>query len=177
MTEEEKKLFDALSTMWSGAWKQFNERRNYEWKLSLGVWTACASFIGLVITGRISPHLEGWPIAAALAFLGLLLVLVHCYFLCGLDHACHNDMDIAKHYELKMQSLSQSPFPDKLEDRLKEARGRTGLKNWSIVSQAAITLILLLLCYLAVLMTGRVQNTQSQLEPPDNNRKHTVIIR
>jgi len=179
MTEEEKKHFDALSTMWNGAWQQFNQRRNYEWKVSLALWTACASFIALVFTRGISVDIQEWPLAARLVsmFLCLLVGVVHFYFLCRLHYACEADRDIARHYQLKMQSLSQSCFPKELEEKLEETRHTKCWRNWSVHSQAGITFTLLLLCLLAVLVAGRAQIAQSQARPLDSDSLHTAVTR
>ena len=43
----EKEQADILARIYKEAWLNFDRRRNYEWKLSLGVWTATAAFIAL----------------------------------------------------------------------------------------------------------------------------------
>lgn len=50
--EFEKDEFDAYMQCADAAWKDMDQRRVYEWKVSFGLWAALGSFAGFVISGR-----------------------------------------------------------------------------------------------------------------------------
>src|SRR5262245_19717771 len=45
-----KSRFDALEVLRAAAWRNFNDRRDYEWKFSFGIWTALALACGALLT-------------------------------------------------------------------------------------------------------------------------------
>lgn len=73
MDDKIKNRFDSLAILWKGAWEQFNERRKYEFQISLAIWTALASFTALILTGkdiRFEPKVDKW------AGLGLCIIFL-----------------------------------------------------------------------------------------------------
>lgn len=149
MTEVEKNQFDALSTLWKGAWDQFNERRKYEFQISIAVWTAIGSFSGFLLS---KDNLKIDKTFAIGVIIGLIWILV-LYFnwTYGLAKANKKDRSKAFHYEVKMQNLSRSNFGVGHQNSIQ----RTGssvwiLTNWSHGTQIWITCIFTLIAIATV---------------------------
>jgi amino acid transporter len=147
-----KNRFDSLSSLWEGAWDQFNKRREYEFKYTIAVWTVFASFIALVITGSLlqAPGNIFVIIGAAVCF--GLISFFHIIWIKGLGERNRRDRKIAIHYEGIMQELSDSKFPDELQKDVDGSRENMGkLSNWSHRVQVGITITLAIGCILAVI--------------------------
>jgi hypothetical protein len=100
-------LFRALNTLRGAAWKNFESRRNYEWKFSFGIWTALALACGALLTNVPEPvRLEG-SIAAFWITIGIVLVV--CVIHGGWTYNCkvRNDRDrhLSYVYEQRMCDL------------------------------------------------------------------------
>jgi hypothetical protein len=153
MNEKEKNRFDALSILWKGAWDNFHQRRNYEWKFCVSIWTAFSIFIASIISGKLvfkSIYILLW-----LIFYGGIITLFHFWFISGIQRAHKLDRNIAIHYEKIMQYISNSSFSKELEYDLKEARSLWGklMGHWGPATQIGITILLyfgavIIYCYL-----------------------------
>ena len=80
MTQEEKNKFDALESLRLAAYTSFNDRRMYEWKISISIWSACS----ILIVGLIQPIEDAkiFPIPAIYIniiapLLGIAIVIIH----------------------------------------------------------------------------------------------------
>jgi len=51
MREDQKRVFDAIYTLRLAAWNSFDKRRDFEWRAALGIWTAMAAMIGILLSG------------------------------------------------------------------------------------------------------------------------------
>ena len=61
MTDEQKRRFDALSDLRGSFWANYEGRRDFEWKVSFGIWTALATLTGISLTDKIA--VQGSPLA------------------------------------------------------------------------------------------------------------------
>lgn len=96
-----------LEALRKAAYESFNDRRAYEWKLSLAVWTAVA----VLIVGLIQPLKEGsaFPFrghryAIAAGLVGLIVVLLHIYFSNCLARANAIDRKKVRNYHNQIES-------------------------------------------------------------------------
>ncbi len=106
------------------SYTSFNDRRSYEWKLSLAIWTAAAVLVaGLVQpakSGEVFPfHGESYGLAATIV--GALIVVMHICFNVGIARA--NSIDRLK--ERIFSDLIKSELA--LEKDLKEHPEKTRL--------------------------------------------------
>jgi len=105
MTEEEKRRFESLETLRVAAYTSFNDRRGYEWKLALSIWTALAIFLaGLVQpakTGEAFP-LHGPCVWVAFAVAGLVVVILHSFWSNWASRAHYIDNKIQYHFRDEM---------------------------------------------------------------------------
>lgn len=151
MDDKIKNRFDSISTLWKGAWEQFNERRKYEFQISLAVWTALASFTALILTRNeitFKADMHKW------AGLGLAIIfIIYTFWRHNLTIANRKDKKIAFHYENLMQTLSDSKFDLKLKKDLAPNKWseKFSFLGWSPISQILITALLCFASYLAVL--------------------------
>ena len=124
------------------SWDNFERRRNYEWKLSLGVWTAIAAFAGLAFE-----HDRTDACAHPLWVLGVcvLIAVVHFSSLFYIMRANNTDKNIAIEYRRYVTSaiapnlnVPNEPIPK-----------HNGL--WSPILQTLITILLLVVAGFASL--------------------------
>lgn len=145
MEEPERRRFESIETLRRAAYERFNDRRAYEWKFSLGIWTAEAVFLaGLVQpveVGEISPMTaRGAWIAAAMA--GTLLVAVHGYWSKRAARAHSIDKEVSHFFGNAMQEMLNLPFSDGVAKEISDLRKAKDWKLWSHTAQATITLLL-----------------------------------
>ncbi len=151
MDTNSKNKFDALATLWKGAWENFNVRRQYEFKFTFALWTAFAAFISIIITSESETINHNYLIGTII--IGGLISLLHLWFIVGIGRAHNLDREIAIHYERKMQLLSDSEFPQELKTKITQSHKRMGklLRNWSHFTQAIITILLYLGAILSII--------------------------
>ncbi|MDP4196891.1 MAG: hypothetical protein Q8940_17700 [Bacteroidota bacterium] len=142
MEDKAKNEFDSLAVLWSGAWDNFKFRRNLELKFSFAIWAALGTFIGTILSGKIT--LNGYFVLQGTIIIGGLLLILHVVWTYGIGRANNYDRKIALHYERTMQALSKSEFSSELNKELEQGRKNMGklLSNWSHVTQIFITLLL-----------------------------------
>ena len=78
MTDDERNRFESMDSLRQAAYDSFNDRRSYEWKFSLSIWTALAVLLaGLVQPAKdgASFPLEGAAVWLVAAIVGVLIVL------------------------------------------------------------------------------------------------------
>lgn len=158
MSEDQKRTFDAVFALRSAAWNSSDKRREFEWRAALGLWTAMAAMIGILLSGKdikidLAIKVGGAILVAALAFL-------HASFTHGIQEANRYDRDLADHYDdfIEREFLSSScptltnPAWQALKDRREKRRGTTILTNYSHRFQFLVTL-LFGMCLIGVLVS------------------------
>lgn len=140
VTEEEKRRFDAIFSLFDVAWRQFNLRRDFEFKVTLSLWTALALAIaGLAKASELQtiPMLGMIPICVA-------VFVLHTLWCWGIGQAQNGERRIAFGYERTLQKLSQTCFDEITKKQLASLQERMGLlKNWTYVFQLGVTALLL----------------------------------
>jgi hypothetical protein len=141
MTDEQKKIFDSTFEMYSLSWQQFNERRSYEFKVSLTFWTALAAAVAGSLHLSILPAIPGGRFTLLLiAISSLSLHGIWCF---GIGRAQRAERKIALFYERKLQNLIKAEFDTELNDFLSRLRTTMGLlKNWTYIFQLGVTALL-----------------------------------
>jgi hypothetical protein len=111
---------------------------NYEWKVTLGIWTALATLTGISLTDKIvvqEQYLWLWASAFVVA-----IVLLHGLWQKNIAGANDTDRDKANHYANLMAAELRIPLlPPEL--RRKERQRRRGLKNYANLIQLSVTVI------------------------------------
>jgi len=159
MTDDQKRTFDAIYTLRSAAWNSSDARRDAEWRVALGLWTALAALTGILLgkesTVRFSAAIKYGGVA-----LVAFLVYFHALFTHGLQEANRFDRDPANRYDdfIEREFLTTecpSLIDDEwkhLRDRRKKRLGSTIFSNYSHRFQILVTL-LFGLCLIGVLLS------------------------
>lgn len=148
-----KEQFEALEVLRAAAWRNFEARREYEWKFSFGLWTALALAAGALITrdparalGLRGNYAALWVTVGVAA----IVVVVHVWW----SHNCklRNDRDrrLSYVFERQMCRLADvdyeeevlSLFPVALARRNTEGNLWDTLSNYWHFSHVAITFVL-----------------------------------
>jgi len=156
---------EILKTLKDLTFERWRKRREYEWKLSFGLWTAIAAFIAIVL-GK-DNRING-DVAAGVAFgAGLLITVVHGAYVSGIIHGTLNDLDRQKSVEKALWQLLSKPelrdFEHK-EDSLGNFQER--FKKHHGILQAAITFVLCLCAVAAIYIS----------KPSEEAHSHSVSI-
>jgi len=135
------------------AYQSFNDRRSYEWKLSLAIWTALAVLVaGLVQplqTGEVFPlHGRRYEIGAAV--FGALVMLLHVYFNNCLARANTIDRKKVLNYTNHIESalkLANTDLTKEIARRIDKLpkyprHGWMQRWNWGHLVQIAMTALL-----------------------------------
>ena len=154
MTEIDRWRFESLETLRSAAYNSFNDRRGYEWKFSISLWTALA----IVLAGLLQPTKSGesfplhgpwvWKLAALTSF---GLVFLHAMWNHWASKANKIDTAIAQHFRNKMHDMLEVPFDSGLNNTITEHR-RHHKVGWRQPSHLVQMLVTALLSTAAVLI-------------------------
>ncbi|MBU2622687.1 MAG: hypothetical protein KKD92_10260 [Proteobacteria bacterium] len=145
MTDTERRRFESIESLKRSAYGSFNDRRNYEWKLSLSIWTALAILLaGLVQPAKIE---ETFPLGASFAWIGAaivgaLLVFLHGYWSNGVSKANSIDKSIYLYYDLEMRKMLNLSFSENINMEIAKMSRTKGWRNWSHLAQISITVLL-----------------------------------
>lgn len=144
MDEDEKRRFDAIAALWEGCWKRKRERRSYELKFSLALWTALALAIAGLTTRDLSSL--GWALPLGVGVLGALMALAHYSYLAGIGRRHNEDTSLALHYENILHELASATPQAKYRSSI--GRGISHdyvvFGNWSRRVQVVVTIILVI---------------------------------
>lgn len=147
MTDDERNRFESMDSLRQAAYDSFNDRRSYEWKFSLSIWTALA----VLLAGIVQPAKDGasFPLKGAAVWLvaaivGVLLVLLHAYWNNGASRANSVDKGVALYFARAMQAMLSLPFDGDLEKKIEALPKTEGWTQWSHLAQVAITALLAL---------------------------------
>jgi hypothetical protein len=146
---------DSLEKLRNGAWEEFNNRRTYEWKMSLGIWTALAAFIGLILTShntKIASIFGGMMGAEVGAAATLILSFLHGYFMHCLRKS--NKIDRRKQIFFERQIMTiinikyDSEILELINNRVRDEKKY--FLDWSERVQVAVTILLSLLACIVI---------------------------
>ena len=147
MKDEDRRRFESLETLRQAAYCSFNDRRVYEWKLNLAIWTTLA----VLLAGLVQPSKEGatFPLRGTVAWvsvaiLGTFVVILHAYWSEGAARANAIDKGVALHNARAMQQMLALPYEGDLKEMIEAHPKRVGWLQWSHLAQIAITALLVL---------------------------------
>ena len=104
MSLNPKEQADILVKMHETAWLNFDRRRSYEWKLSLGIWTAAAAFTALLL-GKDVDLQKLAEFRGTFCFVAAAIIAVHLYFLYQHKKANECDQMRALFYEDRLNGM------------------------------------------------------------------------
>jgi len=156
----------------------FDTRRSYEWKLSLGVWTAIAAFIAIMLRGDLGApdHTCRWePVHPVLTCVSVVvfptaaaaILGIQAFFLYRVRRANRADQTRAYYYERLLNGMVAPDLPyggnglpeTRVQDVVAAVWGGKGITGgwWSVGCYLAVTAVLLIIAALTVLMVVLVQ--------------------
>jgi hypothetical protein len=147
MDEKEKNRMDTLENLRAAAYQSFNDRRSYEWKMCISIWTPFALYIGALVTQPIESGknlpLAGTPLAIGTALVSLIILIIQVFWTLGLARA--NKLDNMYDWDLRNEmyaALEHKTPPDVIKDvdKIKKQRGK--LWHWSTRTELLLTLLL-----------------------------------
>jgi hypothetical protein len=158
MKEEEERLFKGLDVLRSAAWNSFDQRRSYEWKFGIALWTAQAIFTGTLLTqssDKVFPLTGRWPVLLT-ASIGCIAVVIHAYWSKGISEANDSDRRKSDVYEKHMCPMVGVSHKEEILPIVKGRLEKMGtLTNYSHSSQVAITFLLSVAALLAMWLRTR----------------------
>jgi len=156
MDDQEKNRFDAFEALRAAAYKSFNDRRSYEWKMCIGIWTPFAVYIGALVTqpieaGKALP-MTGSQLVVGTALVSLIILIIQVFWTFGLARA--NKLDNVYDWDLrkKMYGDLNYPMPTDAVEEWENVKKRKGqLSSWSHATELLLTLILGIVATIAAL--------------------------
>ena len=147
----QRELFQSYMELAQSGFQRRDLRRNFEWKMSFGLWTAFAVMISFGAAGKsLSPD---WVNPELFWGSHAVILILYLIWTAGLQIASRIDADFGFFYEHKAESMAD-PAGVKY-DHLKPIKSGRWLyrraygfllpRKWCSVSQIGITLTLLLL--------------------------------
>jgi hypothetical protein len=150
MSDAQKDRFHVISTLRTWTWDSFVQRREFEGKINIGVWTALAALIGILLSRGISiAHGVAFVKWGSVAFV-VALTSLHVYYIRGLEKAQRLDRNSVHEYDELLEDEFGPFLSDSLKDARKGDKARRGfLKSYSHSFEVGLTL-LLGLCIVAI---------------------------
>ena len=143
LKDDEKRAAEVLLSLQASAFNSFNERRRYEWRLCISVWTASAVLLGFLLKGEIQA-VSLWIKWALTGFAAFMIVL-HAIWMKGAGRRNRADIHVAYFWEEKTRDVLDVKYPPELESELQALRAKSGrLTSWSFFFQLATTILLAL---------------------------------
>lgn len=147
MDDKKKTEYDALMQQAEFNIHQFDGRREYSWKVTLGFWAAILGSVA-VLKSELNSSSITWLILGA-----LVIVLLHGYWLKKVFDADKDDKTFAFEFRDKAIELLNSEVPpkgwlkdvlSKMSDRKEKFKHREFIDDWSFQFQFFTTLFLLM---------------------------------
>ena len=149
----ERDRVQGMLALMEQAWRNFHQRRSFEWKFSLGIWAALGLLSSQLLTAKELPTLSTslrYVTIGAGALLGVLIFLAHCYWLGKARKRTEVDQRIAIEYERRIQKLLDCLFDDALARKCERLRYQN--RGWSERVQLIITVLLALAAWLVLIL-------------------------
>lgn len=159
-TDETGKLLVHLEVMRASAYKSFSDRRDYEWKFCISLWTVLIVYVSALVIGPIETGkpmgVTGWPLVLGTLIGGLLVIAVHWRWTRGLSRANAINQEMADQITDQMRSLLEFPWNESIRKLLPDVIATRGkdrhVLHWSHDSELAITILLAALAVAAAIV-------------------------
>jgi len=136
----DKEKFEALEVLRKSAWEKFSSRRPLEWKACLALWALLAAVAAILLEGK---DLISSVNRIVVTVVGIIILGIHILWLIGLARATTIDQNAEHDLRNKMLDEIDFTWTDKTKQSMaKWHSGNWLLKNWSQVTQGAITMVL-----------------------------------
>jgi hypothetical protein len=145
--------FEELKVLRDVAWASFTERREFEWRVALGLWTALAAFTSLILGKEVVLHGDA-PIVCVVA-VAVILLSLHIFFVARIVKGNKVDRAMAHHYLEEMRKAAGSSLPASLQERVSAHQRQVGFRSYAHVFQLGVTLVLCATAVLAVVWKAR----------------------
>ena len=145
--------FEELKVLRDMAWASFIERREFEWRVALGLWTALAAFTSLTLGKDVQFHGNAPLICAVVV--AIFLVSLHVFFVAGIIKGNKVDRALAHHYLEEMRPATGSVLPPSLQERVSAHQKQVGFRSYAHIFQLGVTVVLATTAVLAVLWKAR----------------------
>ncbi len=157
MDANEKTRIDALEILRAAAYKSFNDRRSYWWKMCISIWTPFALYIGALVTqpiesGKAMP-VTGNNLAIGTALVSVMILAIQAFWTFGLARA--NKLDSMYDWDLRdeMYTALKHPKPTIFASDVEKIKKRMGkLWTWSHGTELLLTLLLGIVATIAAIV-------------------------
>jgi hypothetical protein len=140
-----KVRLEVLQNLRTSAWRDFDSRRAFEWKLALSLWTALAALDGILLTGKIKVPLNA--LIPGMVVLCAAVVALHLRLLRGIGRSNVINRRMEFFFEGQMMDAIGLDYPadHELQCRIEEAKNNVGrIRHWSLGFQLGVTVLLLI---------------------------------
>ena len=154
---DEKDRIDGLVEVIKIARASFDQRRSYEWKFSLSLWTALVLFIGAALQTKFESRFECGS-NAILVFLAVFIVVIQGFFEIKIYKANSIDLRRAELFEAHLdKELGVECYDERIKEKQEKANEAVTkcffkpIKNcfkegkWSVYVHCGLTMILFFL--------------------------------
>ena len=141
------KLLNALETMRAAAYKSFSDRREYEWKFCLSLWSALA-FVDTTLLFGATHAQAAFAIAGRYLPCGTLIAAIgviaaHIWWTKGLARANGIDGKVANELTEKIREALDFEWDSKLKEAMNTVDNTRGtIFHWSHAVEMALTTLL-----------------------------------
>jgi hypothetical protein len=140
MSDGIKRRIDALEGARAAAYKSFTDRRDYEWKMCIAIWTFLSVFASALVIGKDPLNVTGPPLFWGTVSVSTLACLLHGFWTFGISRANALDIGITIHYAKQVQKVLGINYPDELNVDIEKANNRRRkIWRWSHVSEVLFT--------------------------------------
>ena len=155
---------EALKAIRESAYQRWERRRNYEWQLSLSIWTALAAFSAIVITKDFQIA-NRYATGAIVAVIGVAISWLHHRYVLRMFEHTIADVHIQRWAEKEMYKLAFDMNMPNSEEGFPDYKLYPALSKYGRI-QAVITLMLALAAMGAVLAPRISQLSANQSLSP-----------
>jgi hypothetical protein len=140
LTEEVKRRLAALEVARAASYKSFNDRRDYEWKMCIAIWTFLSVFASALVIGKDPLAVSGLPLTLGAIAVATFASLLHIFWTFGISRANAIDIGVAMHYATEIQKVLAVPYSCELTRRLTDAKNRLATSfRWSHFAEVLLT--------------------------------------
>lgn len=147
MDDEKRNRFESIFQLYDLSNKQFNERRNYEFKVSIGFWTVLvAAIAGSISLAELTsvPNGNCWLLVVA-----IIITFLHVLWIFGLYIVAHRDRLRGISYETKLKKIADvGDFDKETEDYIQRVNESRLIKIWAVFFNVSVTALLALVLVL-----------------------------
>src|ERR1700722_6507226 len=108
--------FEEVKALRDIAWEGFKQRRQFEWRVSLGLWTAIAAFTYFVLGKVVLFH--GFAGLASAVVVSIILAGLHLVLISKDVRGGNADLALADYYTNEMRRLASTALPTALQEKV-----------------------------------------------------------